>query len=722
MKNSIHILLSLSFLMLLAACKNPAIDYDDFTVTELNVQPNSREAVVTGSYRFLGEVSMMELRIKPDESQTNYESHPVKIDHQNFSVEVENLSPGTDYRFEIRVAFIDDQYRSIADLMGHFTTLSEKPQVRTLDVTQVDPTTFQVRCTVDADGGMDITERGVCWNQVGAPHLGDSHLAHQENGLGEYTCTIRDLAINSTYYVRAYAKNGIDVAYAEEILSINTDNFKVPDVTTAIPTDITLNSAICGGTIDYEGSSPVTQYGVCWSTEDNPNIDGPHTSNNANETTFSETIADLMPSTTYYVCAYAINDVGTGYGDILSFTTLSFTPNRYNVEVECNPSAGGTASGGGEYDEGSICTVKVDHVNEHYEFINWTENQSEVSSDVEYTFTVTRDRNLTANFKQKTYTISATANPSSGGSVSGTGNHFTYGTDCTLTATANVGYEFERWTENDNEVSNEPNYTFTVNGNRDLVAHFVPHVPQGGVDGMFSVSATQQVYFSQGNLQYTKSTREWSFMEHQYDIVETNGQDVGENYANQNVVSLFGWGTGNNPTKTSQSSQDYQEFTDWGTNRISNADNVDWRTLTKTEWKYVFNEREASTINNTPNARYVKAMIGDIKGVILFPDEYTHPNNISVPQQINQPTADFAYNKYTINNLSQMQGCGCVFLPLAGLRRGTIVNDLDQGYYWSSSADVPTGKVVRFNSTTCNPEFGISVHCGASVRLVHPIQ
>ena len=69
-------------------------------------------------------------------------------------------------------------------------------------------------------------------------------------------------------------------------------------------------------------------------------------------------------------------------------------------------------------------------------------------------------------------------------------------------------------------------------------------VPVGAVRGKYTVNVGgDQVYFSKGNLQYTQSTQKWSFMEHQYDVVETVGQNVGNNYANQDVVSLFGWGT-----------------------------------------------------------------------------------------------------------------------------------------------------------------------------------
>lgn len=74
----------------------------------------------------------------------------------------------------------------------------------------------------------------------------------------------------------------------------------------------------------------------------------------------------------------------------------------------------------------------------------------------------------------------------------------------------------------------------------------------GKLPGTFTVDACgRKVYFSQANLQYTKSTGKWSFMDQQYTTVETNGMTIGTDYANQNVVSLFGWGTSgwnNDPT------------------------------------------------------------------------------------------------------------------------------------------------------------------------------
>ena len=67
--------------------------------------------------------------------------------------------------------------------------------------------------------------------------------------------------------------------------------------------------------------------------------------------------------------------------------------------------------------------------------------------------------------------ISANAEPSYGGTISGTGN-YDYGQTAELTATAATGYDFMNWTENGTEVSTDTNYSFTVTESRTLVANF----------------------------------------------------------------------------------------------------------------------------------------------------------------------------------------------------------------------------------------------------------
>ena len=152
----------------------------------------------------------------------------------------------------------------------------------------------------------------------------------------------------------------------------------------------------------------------------------------------------------------------------------------YTVSVSCptftitaNAGTGGSASGSDTYTYNTSCTVRAT-ANTGYTFSNWTENGSVVSTSANYTFTVTGARTLTANFTPNPYNITATANPTAGGNITGAGT-YNYNTSCTLTATANTGYTFSNWTENGSVVSTSANYTFTVTGARTLTANFTPN-------------------------------------------------------------------------------------------------------------------------------------------------------------------------------------------------------------------------------------------------------
>ena len=143
---------------------------------------------------------------------------------------------------------------------------------------------------------------------------------------------------------------------------------------------------------------------------------------------------------------------------------------QYTINVSASPSNGGTVSGGGTYNHGQSCTVHA-IPNTGYTFVRWMENGNQVSTNANYTFAVTSNRNLIAQFQLQNYTINVSANPNNGGTVSG-GGTYNYGQSCTVHALPNTGYTFVRWTENGNQVSTNANYTFTVTGNRNLVAQF----------------------------------------------------------------------------------------------------------------------------------------------------------------------------------------------------------------------------------------------------------
>ena len=141
-----------------------------------------------------------------------------------------------------------------------------------------------------------------------------------------------------------------------------------------------------------------------------------------------------------------------------------------HVTVSANPTSGGMVTGGGYYQPDTEVTITAT-ANTGYTFLNWTSGTTVVTADASYTFTVTEDVDFVANFELNSYTITVSANPEEGGTVTG-GNTYNHGATATLTATAHDGYRFVNWTKDNNVVSSNATYTFAVTADGDYVANF----------------------------------------------------------------------------------------------------------------------------------------------------------------------------------------------------------------------------------------------------------
>lgn len=99
-----------------------------------------------------------------------------------------------------------------------------------------------------------------------------------------------------------------------------------PVLTTSAITNITTTSAVSGGEITDDGGASVSAKGVCWNIADKPTIENNKSTETSTLTTFSSSLSQLAPGTTYYVSAYATNSAGTGYGESVTFKTLGDKP------------------------------------------------------------------------------------------------------------------------------------------------------------------------------------------------------------------------------------------------------------------------------------------------------------------------------------------------------------------------------------------------------------
>ena len=200
----------------------------------------------------------------------------------------------------------------------------------------------------------------------------------------------------------------------------------------------------------------------------------------------------------------------------------------------------------------------------------------------------------------------------------------------------------------------------------------------------FSVSATQQVLFAPGNLQYTQSTTTWSFAENQYDYI---GEDNLSGSELADKIDLFGWSGSDYNNFGISTSNDLSyflgSFVDWGSKQIgSDAPNT-WRTLTNEEWEYLLNTR--------PNASSLKgvAQVNGVNGLVFLPDNWRCPAGVTFKSGFHSTNgAEYyaAYQTFTADQWSKLEFAGAVFLPAAGRRYSNWgVYDIQLGKYWSAT-------------------------------------
>lgn len=213
-----------------------------------------------------------------------------------------------------------------------------------------------------------------------------------------------------------------------------------------------------------------------------------------------------------------------------------------------------------------------------------------------------------------------------------------------------------------------------------LDREFTTNRTEGALTGDFSVSETEKVRFSKGNLQYQASTNTWRFAEHQWDYVGEGNTNASASY--DGWIDLFSWGTSgyNHGAVCYQPWEgggqfDYAAYAqnslelgddngqaDWGYNAISNGGNqeMQWHTLTNSEWNYILETR-----NTASGIRYSKAVVNGINGVILLPDDWD--NSVYEFSNTNSETAPFNANIISQDSWSSiLEPNGVVFLPAAG--------------------------------------------------------
>ena len=277
-----------------------------------------------------------------------------------FTSELTGLAAGTIYHVR---AYATNSEGTSYGVNVTFTSGSEKASISTADITDITTSSAMSGGVIDDDGGAEVTERGIVWDQSQNPDI-DEYLGKTSDGTGSGTfeSLLVDLERGTTYYVRAYAVNSEGAAYGNE-LSFTT-LVELATVTTAGVTEVTFESAVSGGNVTDDGGTEVTVRGLVWSRQTHPTIEENEgiTEDGEGTGSFTGLLTGLEPETTYYVRAYATNSEGTAYGEQESFVTLpaikppTVLTNPISSITHSSAMAGGnvTESGGASVSERGV--------------------------------------------------------------------------------------------------------------------------------------------------------------------------------------------------------------------------------------------------------------------------------------------------------------------------------------------------------------------------------
>lgn len=248
--------------------------------------------------------------------------------------EFENLSTG-EYELKVVASGYKDASYSVIVESGRtaradmqLDRLNTYMTVRTLTATEVngDKATLNGTYTYENYASNPYRPNIVGFVYSTSPSLSNGGTMITSSLTSSFSSVISNLK-KGKYYFQAYAKNKVGTEYGE-ILSFEING--QPSVITLNATNVEETTATLNGRIDYEGDPAYTERGFVYSLSyPNPTVDDPVTATtrvvvSGTSKEFCANIANLTQNSTYYVRAYAINNVGTVYGDAIEFSNCDY--------------------------------------------------------------------------------------------------------------------------------------------------------------------------------------------------------------------------------------------------------------------------------------------------------------------------------------------------------------------------------------------------------------
>jgi len=254
-----------------------------------------------------------------------------------FSVNVPNLTEAQPYFI---MAFAGNALGVKFGNIVPVTTAANKPTIETTQVTNNTGKSAISGGKIISNGGSPITAKGILWSTTKDAKIETTTTTSTSQGPGPaifpatFTSDLTSLEPGKTYYVKAYARNAIDIAYGAEI------EFKAtplnPEIAPASLVNSFSNSVQVRSSIIYDGGSPVLDFGFIYHTSPNPTLltngvtkvpYGDNTNGISRNINFSSSIENLQSGVPYYITSYLRTKETSVYGTpVLPFTPASTKP------------------------------------------------------------------------------------------------------------------------------------------------------------------------------------------------------------------------------------------------------------------------------------------------------------------------------------------------------------------------------------------------------------
>ena len=323
----IHVL-TIALCLCFVACEHN----EEVVVCSLAIESEQLTTVyptATITCQLLTDATIEEVEVQLSQTQdfANYISHPMTLQSDgSYSVNISDLQDETIYyvRYDVR-----NRYSSMSITNLSTIILTTRPELITLDPTQVGMFSAVVGGDVIKDNGYAVTTRGVCYGTIENPTIEDNKIERGKS-TGSFSCEITGLTSKTQYYARAFAINANGVAYGQQV---TFTTLSAPEVFTDEAMQITSHSATVSGGYTADGGEAITDCGICYSFSPNPTIKDMFISHSVAQS-FECPLTDLRPHTTYYARAYVTNKNGTAYGNEITFNTLTNIPVVETVSVQ----------------------------------------------------------------------------------------------------------------------------------------------------------------------------------------------------------------------------------------------------------------------------------------------------------------------------------------------------------------------------------------------------